>query len=81
MQTLPHRRLSLLALLTQLAFGQPDTTLKPFVMDHRNGSSSLIDVSFLLDAPAGGDGFIRVHGGHFVKPKREAHPILGSKPH
>jgi hypothetical protein len=37
-------------------------------MDHRAGGSSLADVSFLLDAPAGKDGFIRLRDGHFVKP-------------
>ena len=37
-------------------------------MDHRGGASSLADVSFLLDAPAGKDGFIRVQDGHFVRP-------------
>ncbi|MBZ5623980.1 MAG: hypothetical protein LAQ69_35570 [Acidobacteriia bacterium] len=42
--------------------------LKPFVMDHRAGGSSPADVSFLLDAPAGKDGFIRLRNGHFVKP-------------
>jgi hypothetical protein len=45
-----------------------DGLLKPFAMDHRAGGTSLADVSFLLDAPAGKDGFIRVQGGHFVKP-------------
>jgi len=37
-------------------------------MNHREGADSLIDVSFLLEAPAGKDGFIRVQGSHFVKP-------------
>jgi hypothetical protein len=37
-------------------------------MDHRAATSSPADVSFLHDAPAGKDGFIRVQGGHFVKP-------------
>jgi hypothetical protein len=43
-----------------------DTRLKPFVMNHREGASSLADVSFLLDPPAGGDGFIRVQDGHLI---------------
>jgi len=51
------------------AFAQwDDNLLKPFVMDHRAAAASPADVSFLLDAPAGKDGFIRVQGGHFVKP-------------
>ena len=45
-----------------------DNLLKPFVMDHRAAAASPADVSFLLDAPAGKDGFIRIQDGHFVKP-------------
>jgi hypothetical protein len=56
-------------LLSTAAFAQwDDGRLKPFVMDHRNGASSLADVSFLLDGPAGKDGFIRIQNGHFVRP-------------
>jgi hypothetical protein len=45
-----------------------DNLLKPYVIDHRAATSSPADVSFLHDTPAGKDGFIRVQGGHFVKP-------------
>lgn len=45
-----------------------DSLLKPFVMDHRAATTSPADVSFLLDAPAGKDGFIRVRNGHFARP-------------
>ena len=45
-----------------------DSLLKPYVIDHRGASSSPADVSFLHDVPAGKDGFIRIQGGHFVKP-------------
>ena len=45
-----------------------DSLLKPYAMDHRAATTSPADVSFLHDAPAGKDGFIRVQGGHFVKP-------------
>ena len=41
-------------------------------MNHRAGSNSVINLSFLLDAPAGKDGFIRVDGGHLVKPDGES---------
>ncbi len=44
-----------------------DTLLRPFVMDHRTGGASPADVSFLLDGPAGKDGFIRVQNGHLAK--------------
>ena len=61
--------LFLLFLAPATMFGQwNDSLLKPFVMDHRTGGSSPADVSFLLDAPAGKDGFVRVQGGHLVKP-------------
>ncbi|HEX4006802.1 MAG TPA: hypothetical protein VHX60_11545 [Acidobacteriaceae bacterium] len=42
--------------------------LRPFVMDHRAGlaAPSPVDVSFLLDAPAGKHGFIHAAGGHLV---------------
>ena len=42
--------------------------LTPFVMDHRAGlaAHSPVDVSFLLDAPAGKHGFIHAVGGHLV---------------
>jgi hypothetical protein len=37
-------------------------------MDHRGGANSLVNLSFLEDAPAGKEGFIRVQDSHFVKP-------------
>lgn len=59
----------LLSLLPATSFAQwDDNLLKPFVMDHRAAGSSPADVSFLLDAPAGKNGFVRVQGGHLVKP-------------
>ena len=56
------------AVQTPVAFGTPDLELKPFVMDHRHGEDSVINLSFLLEAPAGKDGFIRVKGDHLIKP-------------
>jgi hypothetical protein len=40
----------------------------PFTMNHRASGDSRIDLSALLSAPAGRDGFIRVQGPHFVAP-------------
>jgi hypothetical protein len=42
--------------------------LVPFTMDHRRGAlaQSPVDVSFLLDAPAGKHGFIQVKDGHLA---------------
>jgi hypothetical protein len=42
--------------------------MKLFSMDWRDNSDSLVNLSFLLDAPAGKDGFIRIENGHLVKP-------------
>jgi hypothetical protein len=60
--------LALLLVITSITFAQSDNALKPFTMNHREGADSLIDLSFLLEPPAGKDGFIRVQGSHFVKP-------------
>jgi hypothetical protein len=63
--------LPLLALLLSPHFAAAqwnDSLLKPFVMDHRGATTSPADVSFLLDAPAGKNGFVRIQGGHLVKP-------------
>jgi hypothetical protein len=72
-----HQSFLLLAAVTALSVaGQgsacaqtDDSLLKPFEMDHRAASRSPADVSFLHDAPAGKDGFIRIQNGHFVTPK------------
>jgi hypothetical protein len=45
-----------------------DSLLKPYAIDHRAATTSPADLAFLHDAPAGKGGFIRVLGGHFVKP-------------
>ena len=44
-----------------------DARLRPFVMNHRAAGASPADVSFLLQAPAGKDGFIRIQNGHLAK--------------
>ena len=51
--------------------------LAPFVIDHHHRVPSPADVSFLLDAPAGRDGFIRVRDGNLVKPNGERLRIWG----
>jgi hypothetical protein len=43
-----------------------DSSLKPFVMNHRAAGDSRADVSFLLSAPAGKDGFVQVKNGHLA---------------
>jgi hypothetical protein len=49
------------------SFGTPGIELKPFVIDHRHSEQSLIDLSFLHDAPAGKSGFIRTDGERLLK--------------
>jgi len=51
--------------------------MKPFAIDWRDNADSLIDLSFLLDAPAGKDGFIQAKDGHLVKPDGERFRIWG----
>jgi hypothetical protein len=47
---------------------QANATLQPFTIDHRKAllAHSPVDVSFLLDAPAGKHGFVRAQGKHLV---------------
>jgi hypothetical protein len=52
----------------QLVSPQSEPSMKPFSMDHRRGAlaRSPMDVSFLLDAPAGKHGFIQMKDGHLA---------------
>ena len=43
-----------------------DGLLKPFVMNPRAAGASPADLTFLHDAPAGKDGFVRDRNGHLV---------------
>ena len=49
-------------------YAQSRSDMAPFAMDHRRGSlaQSPVDVSFLLDAPAGKHGFVTVRDGHLA---------------
>jgi hypothetical protein len=61
--------LALLALVPAIAFAQwSDSLLEPFAMNHRSAGASPADVSFLLDAPAGKQGFVRIRNGHLARP-------------
>jgi len=63
------------ALVALVALGLPaaaraqrgDSLFAPFTMEHRAADSSSLDLSFLLDAPAGRHGFARVRDGHLVR--------------
>jgi len=60
--------LLLLLLSSHAVSAQTDAGLTPFIVDHRNAflTHSPVDVSFVLDAPAGKHGFVRAQGGHLV---------------
>jgi hypothetical protein len=63
-------------LLVGTAFAQ-SIEMQPFTMDWRENEDSLVDLSFLLDAPAGKGGFIGIGNGHLVKPNGERFRIWG----
>ncbi len=54
-----------------------DDAWPPFTVGWSAGSASPADVSFLLPAPAGKDGFVRVKGGHLVRPDGTRFRIWG----
>ncbi len=54
-----------------------DIPLQPFVIDHQHRVDSPVDVSFLLDAPAGKHGFVTIKDGHLAKGNGERLRIWG----
>src|SRR3984885_6858956 len=60
--------LLILGLLTCGSLLRAQNQLAPFSMDHRRAalSHSPVDVSFLLEAPAGKHGFVKVQNGHLA---------------
>lgn len=51
--------------------------MQPFTADHREGAGSLVDLAFLLERPAGGQGFVTVRDGHLVRPDGERLRLWG----
>ncbi|MHC4425632.1 MAG: glycoside hydrolase family 5 protein [Planctomycetota bacterium] len=51
--------------------------MRPFTIDWRDNKDSLVNLSFLLDAPAGKAGFVRAADGHLVRPNGERFRIWG----
>ncbi len=45
-----------------------EPAMVPYSVDWKSAAESVVDLSVLLDAPAGKDGFVRVDGKHLVKP-------------
>ena len=71
-----HLSILFLVLLAQIAPAK-EVTMKPFIMDWRDNSGSLVNLSFLLETPAGKDGFIQAKDGHLIKPDGERFRIWG----
>jgi len=71
-----NRYMLLSLLLVGIAFAQ-DIEMKPFAIDWRENEDLLVNLSYLLDAPAGKDGFIRIRDGHLAKPAGERFRIWG----
>lgn len=63
--------------LNSPAANTPDIALQPFAVPWPKEAKSPADVSFLLPAPAGQDGFIRAQNGHLVRPNGERFRIWG----
>lgn len=73
----PKIRLAPLFLAVAAAAVAAEIPWQPFSIDHRGRVDSPADVSFLLDAPAGKGGFIRIKDGHLAKPNGERFRIWG----
>jgi hypothetical protein len=51
--------------------------MKPFAINHRQSANSRIDLSFLLDRPAGKHGFVTIRDGQLVRPDGERLRLWG----
>jgi len=74
--------MTLLTLIFSLAFYLAASSiqaseLKPFEVNWRADSGVAADMSFLLDAPAGKNGFIQIRNGHFITPGNRRFRIWG----
>ena len=67
MRTLALAGLLALPSLAAGAQARDGALLVPFTMEHRAADSTSLDLSFLLDAPAGKHGFVRVRDGHLAR--------------
>jgi hypothetical protein len=67
----------LLLLLLACTASAQTIQMRPFTIDWRDNKDSLVNLSFLLDAPAGKDGFLHAGDGHLVGPNGERFRIWG----
>lgn len=63
--------------MSALSAAEDAHLFKPFTVDWPREINSPASVAFLLDAPAGKEGFIRVKDGHFVRPNGKRFRIWG----
>ncbi len=68
---------SLLVALTVSAVAEAQVAMQPYVMDWRDNSAPLADLSSFLDVPAGRDGPITIQDGHLVTPDGRRFRIWG----
>jgi len=59
------------------AAGNAQVAMEPFVMDWRDNAAALVDLSSLLNAPAGKDGAIGISDGHLATPEGRRFRIWG----
>ena len=70
-------QLAFLAALLAGCAGGPRPEMQPFEVDWRDNGGSPVDVSFLLEAPAGDGGHITVRDGRLVNPNGERIRLWG----
>jgi len=68
---------SLLVTFAMSAVADAEVAMQPFVMDWRDNAAPLVDMSGLLEAPAGKDGPVGVRDGHLVTPEGKRFRIWG----
>ena len=68
---------SLFVALTVSAVANAEVAMQPSVMDWRDNAASLVDLSSLLEAPAGRSGHVGIKDGHFVTPEGRRFRIWG----
>lgn len=71
-----HLSVLLMVLFSGTASAE-NISMRRFPTSWRDNSQALVNLSFLLDAPAGKDGFVRVKEGHLIKPNGERFRIWG----
>jgi len=59
------------------AAGHAQVAMQPYVMDWQNSAAALVDLSSLLDAPAGKNGAIEIKDGHLATPDGRRFRIWG----